>query len=256
MVGRIIGIGIGPGDPELITIKAVKALKTADVICVPKAHAEKPSMAFAMIKHILDERERPPEVLELVFPMTKDKSGLKRSWARNADIVAEKAKSGKVVAFITLGDPMFYSTFIYLYQSVKEGYPEIKLEIIPGIASLNACVASSGIPLAERDEAVVIIPSNLDSKRIEELAKYTDNLVFMKGAQHLKDLVPILERAGFTKNSTIILARRCTMPEEKVMIGKLVDAQSWDIYEDYFSMVIIKRSELQSNSKQGGVHYE
>ena len=249
LAGRVIGIGIGPGDPELITIKAVKTLKTADVICVPKAHTEKPSMALAMVKHILDERERPPKVLELVFPMTKDESELRRSWARNADIIAEKAKNGNTIAFITLGDPMFYSTFIYLYQSMKERYPEVKLEIIPGITSLTACAASSKIPLAERDEAIIIIPSDLDSKQIEEMAKYIDNFVFMKGAQHLKDLVPILEKAGFTKNSTIILAKRCTMPKEKVMIGKLVDAQSWDIYEDYFSMVIIKRSELQSKRK-------
>ncbi|MCP8307572.1 MAG: precorrin-2 C(20)-methyltransferase [archaeon] len=249
MAGKVIGIGIGPGDPELITIKAVKTLKTADVICVPKAHVEKPSMALAMVKHILEKRERPPEVLELVFPMTKDESELKRSWARNADIIAEKAKNGNTIAFITLGDPMFYSTFIYLYQSMKERYPEVKLEIIPGITSLTACAASSKIPLAERDEAVVIIPSDFDSKQIEEMAKYIDNFVFMKGAQRLKDLVPILERAGFTKKSTIVLAKRCTMPKEKLMIGKLIDVQSWDIYEDYFSMVIIKRIELQSNRK-------
>ncbi len=247
--GRVIGIGIGPGDPELITIKAVKALKTADVICVPKAHAEKPSMALAIVKHILDERKRSPEVIELVFPMIKDESELKRSWARNANIIAEKVKNGNTIAFITLGDPMFYSTFIYLYQSMKERYPEVKLEIIPGITSLTACAASSKIPLAERDEAVAIIPSDIDSKQIEEMAKYIDNFVFMRGAQRLKDLAPILERAGFTKNSTTILAKRCTMPEEKVMIGKLVDVQSWNIYEDYFSMVIIKRSELQSNRK-------
>lgn len=256
MVGRIIGIGIGPGDPELITIKAVKALKTADVICVPKARAEKPSIVLAMVKHILEEREKSPEVLELVFPMTKDESELERSWARNVDIIAKKAKNGKTIAFITLGDPMFYSTFIYLYQGIKEGYPNIKLEIIPGVTSLTACVASSKIPLAEREEVLIIIPSDLDSKRIEELAKYADNFVFIKGAQRLKDLVPILERAGFTKNSTIVLAKRCTMPEEKVMIGKLVDVQSWDIYEDYFSMAIIKRREFQSNSKQGGVRNE
>lgn len=253
--GRVIGIGVGPGDPELITVKAVKTLKTADVICVPKAHADRPSMALAMVKHIINERARPPEVLELVFPMTKDKIGLKRAWARNANIIAEKAKKGNTIAFITLGDPMFYSTFIYLCQSMKEECPEVKLEIIPGITSLTACAASSKIPLAERDEAVAIIPSALDSKQIEEMAKYANTLVFMKGAQRLKELVPILEKSGFTKNSTIALVRRCTMPKEKVMIGKLGDVQSWEIHEDYFSMTIMKKNELQSNSKQG-IRYE
>jgi len=249
LTGKVIGIGIGPGNPELITVKAIKALKTADVICVPKAHVEKPSMALAMVKHILEDREKSPKVLELVFPMIKDESELKRLWARNAAIVAEKAKNGNTIAFITLGDPLFYSTFIYLYHSLKERHPEIEIEIIPGITSLTACTASSKIPLAEKNESVVIIPSNISSKQIEEMAKQVDNIVFIKGAHRLKNLVPILERAGFTKSSTIVFAKRCTMPEEEVMIRKLGDMQNWDICEDYFSMVIIKRSEFQSNRK-------
>ena len=244
MAGKFIGIGVGPGDPELITVKAVKALKMVDVISVPKAHANTPSMALAMIKHILREREKPPELLELVFPMTKNEVEVKRLWAKNAGIVAEKVESGKNLAFITLGDPMFYSTFIYLFQSVKEEYPEVKLEIIPGVTSLTACAASSQIPLAENEEVVAIIPSDLNSKLIEETAKHADNLVFMKCAHRFKDLAPILERSGFTKNSTVALVRRCTMPEEKVIVGKLADVQTWKISNDYFSMAIVKRSEL------------
>ena len=123
---------MGPGDPELITVKAVKALKMVDVVSVPKAHANTPSMALRMVKHILAEREEQPEVLELVFPMTKDEVEVKRLWAKNAGIVAEQVESGKVVAFITLGDPMFYSTFIYLFHSLRQEYSEVKLEIIPG----------------------------------------------------------------------------------------------------------------------------
>ncbi|MEM3382931.1 MAG: precorrin-2 C(20)-methyltransferase [Nitrososphaerales archaeon] len=247
MAGKIIGIGIGPGDPELITIKALKALKTADVICVPKSRLEKTSMALSTIKHILEEREKYPEVIELIFPMIRDESELKRLWNKNAEIVADKVKKGDTLAFVTLGDPFFYSTFIYLYHRLKEMYPEIELEIIPGITSLTACSASSKIPLAEKNETVVIIPYNIGSKQIEEMAKYADNLVFMKGTKHIKDLVPILERVGFTKNSTIIFAKRCTMPEEKVIVGKLSDVQNWDICEDYFSMTVIKRSYFQNN---------
>lgn len=249
MAGKFIGIGVGPGDPELITVKAVKALKMVDVVSVPKAYADTPSMAFGMVKHILEEREKPPEVLELVFPMTKDELEVKRLWAKNVGIVAEKVESGKGVAFITLGDPMFYSTFIYLFQSLRQEYPEIKLEIIPGVTSLTACAASSQIPLAEKEEVVAIIPSDLDSKLIEETAKHADTLVFMKCAHRFKDLVPILERSSFTKNSTIALVKRCTMPEEKVIVGKLGDVQKWDIPEDYFSMAIVKRSELPINRR-------
>jgi len=249
LVGKFIGIGVGPGDPELITIKAVKALKMVDVVSVPKAHADTPSIALGMVKHILEERKKPPEVLELVFPMTKDELEVKRLWAKNAGIVAEKVENGKVIAFITLGDPMFYSTFIYLFQSLRQKYPEVKLEIIPGVTSLTACAASAKIPLAEKEEVIAIIPSDFDYKLIEETAKHADNLVFMKCAHRFKDLVPILERSSFTKNSTIALVRRCSMPEEQVIVGKLGDVQSWEIPEDYFSMAIVKRSELPINRK-------
>jgi precorrin-2/cobalt-factor-2 C20-methyltransferase len=251
VAGKFIGIGVGPGDPELITVKAVKALKTVDVVSVPKAHANTPSMALAMVKQILAERAKSPEVLELVFPMTKDAAEVKRLWAKNAGIVAEQVESGKVVAFITLGDPMFFSTFIYLFKSVRQEYPEVKLEIIPGVTALTACAASAQVPLAEQEEVVAIIPSDLDSKLIEETAKQADTLVFMKCAHRFKDLVPILEKSSFTKNSTIALVRRCTMAEEKVVVGQIGDVKDWEIPEDYFSMAIVKRSELLINRKRG-----
>jgi precorrin-2/cobalt-factor-2 C20-methyltransferase len=240
--GKFVGIGVGPGDPELVTVKAVKMLKMADVISVPKAHTDKPSLALAVVNEILKERENPPELLKLVFPMTKDDDRLKKAWARNARIIAEKARKGKIVAFITLGDPMFYSTFIYLCHCMQEEFPEVKLEIIPGVTSLTACAAGSKILLAEREETVAIIPSATNLLQIEKIAKHADNLVLMKGTQHLKDLAPILEKCGFTKNSTIAVFRRCTMPEEKVIVGKLGDVPNWDVHDDYLSMTIIKNS--------------
>jgi precorrin-2/cobalt-factor-2 C20-methyltransferase len=247
--GKFVGIGVGPGDPELITVKAVKMLKMADVISFPKTHMDKPSFALSVVNEILKERERPPELLRLVFPMIRDREGLKRAWARNAQIIAEKAKKGKIVAFITLGDPMFYSTFIYLYHSMQK---EVKLEIIPGVTSLTACAASSKIPLAEKEEIVAIIPSAIDSNQIEEIARHSSNLILMKGTQRLKDLAPILEKCGFTKNSTIALVRRCTMPEEKVIVGKLRDVPNWDIHDDYFSMIIIKSNENEPWKGEAG----
>jgi precorrin-2/cobalt-factor-2 C20-methyltransferase len=241
LAGRFIGIGVGPGDPELITLKAVKALQSADIICIPKSHANKPSLAFTLVKGILGQRKKAPEVLELIFPMTIDELNNKVLWVKNAAVIAAKVASDKVVAFITLGDPMFYSTFIYLYQSLKEEYPTVQLEIIPGVTSMTACAANAKIPLAEKEEVISVIPSDLDSKLVEETAKHADNLVLIKCAYRLKELIPIIERSGFNENSTIALVRRCTMPEEEVLVGKLGDVQNWDICEDYFSVAIIKK---------------
>jgi precorrin-2/cobalt-factor-2 C20-methyltransferase len=240
MDGKFVGVGVGPGDPELITIKAAKMLKTADVISIPKAHADKPSLALAIVKQIIEERPNPPELLELVFPMTNDEKELERLWSENVHIVAKKALTGKTIAFITLGDPMFYSTFIYLCQKMKEKHPEVCLEIIPGVTSLTACAAVSKIPLAEKNEVIAVIPSGVDPKQIGEIAKNANILVLMKGSKLLKKLVPVLENSGFTKDSTSVVVRRCTMPEEKVTIGRLGDVENWDIIDDYFSISMIK----------------
>jgi precorrin-2/cobalt-factor-2 C20-methyltransferase len=208
-------------------------------------------MALRMVKQILAERENPAEILELVFPMTKDELNNRKLWVENAAIVAAKAKKGNV-AFITLGDPMLYSTFLYLYECVKETYPEIELEIIPGVTSVTAAAASSKLPLAEKEEVVSIIPSDLTPARIEETAKHADNLVFMKCAHHIKEFVPLLLKSGFTKNSTVALVKRCTLAEEKVLVGKLGDVESWDITEDYFSVAIVKKSQVPIHWKQNG----
>ena len=251
LAGTFIGIGVGPGDPELITIKAAKTLKTVEVICVPKSHARKPSMALGMIKQILDERQKPAEILELFFPMTKDELNNRKLWVENAAIVAAKAKKGNV-AFITLGDPMLYSTFLYLYECVKETYPEIELEIIPGVTSVTAAAASSKLPLAEKEEVVTIMPSDLNATLMEKTAKYADNIVFMKCAHRIKEFIPILLRSGFTANSTVALVKRCTLPEEKVLVGKLGEVNRWDITEDYFSVAIVKKSQVTIHWKQNG----
>jgi precorrin-2/cobalt-factor-2 C20-methyltransferase len=247
-VGRFIGIGVGPGDPELITVKAIKSLQAVEVICVPKSKARKPSMALKMVKEILNERQKPAEILELIFPMTKDELNNRKLWMENASIVATKAKSGNV-AFITLGDPMLYSTFLYLYECVKETYPKIELEIIPGITSVTAAAAAAKLPLAENEEVVSIVPSNLNPAKIEETAKHADTLVVMKCAHHIKEFIPILLKAGFSSNSTIALVKRCTLPEEKVLVGKLNNVKDWDITEDYFSVAIIKK-------RQAPIHWQ
>ena len=251
LAGTFIGIGVGPGDPELITIKAAKALKTVDVICVPKSHARKPSIALSMVKQILDERKKPAEILELVFPMTKDQLNNRKLWVESAATVAAKAKKGDV-AFITLGDPMLYSTFLYLYECVKETYPEIELEIIPGVTSVTAAAASSKLPLAEKDEVVTIMPSDLNAALIRKAATHADNIVFMKCAHRIKEFLPMLYKAGFTENSTIALVKRCTLPEEKVLVGKLSEVNKWDITEDYFSVAIVKKSQVPIHWKQNG----
>jgi precorrin-2/cobalt-factor-2 C20-methyltransferase len=250
VTGKVVGIGVGPGDPELITVKAAKTLTSVDVICVPKARNDKMSTALTMIQPIINERKTKPEILDLIFPMTKEGPALQRAWATNAKKVAERAMRGKSVAFITLGDPMFYSTFIYLCQNIQNSFPEIPLEIIPGVTSLTACAATCILPLAEQDEAVVIIPYSFDQVQVGEISKHANNLVFMKGAPELKDMFAVLENSGFTEDSTVALIQRCTMPGEHVIVGRLGDVKNWKVKDDYFSMTFIKKKKFNGECKK------
>ena len=247
LTGKFVGIGVGPGDPELITLKAAKALHVADIICIPKTDVDKPSLAVTMIKPILMDRQVAPELLELIFPMTKDDISNQELWDKNAAIIAQKVDSGKTVVFITLGDPLFYSTFIYLYQSLQVRHPNVLLEIISGVSAFNACAASARVPLAEKDEFVTVIPSDLNEKLVEQAASFSDNLVFIKCAYRLKELIPTLKRSGFNDDSAVALVRRCSMPNETVTVGKLCDVLHWDISEDYFTIALVKKTSFIDN---------
>jgi len=141
---------------------------------------------------------------------------------------------------------MFYSTFVCLCQSIKAKFPNVPLEIIPGVTSLTACAATARLPLAEQNEALAVIPAGFDPKQIGELARNADNLVLMKGVQRIKELIPILEDAGFREDSTVALVRRSTLPEENVTLGRFADVKNWEIHDDYFSMVIIKKAKLNN----------
>jgi len=182
--------------------------------------------------------------------MSKEDIKVRKLWEQNAETVAQKVQDGKTLVFITLGDPMLYSTFIYLYQIIKENYPEVPTEIIPGITSFTAAAASARIPLALKEEVISIVPSNLKFKLIENTAKYSDNFVFMKCAHQIKDLIPALKQSGFSSDSTVALVRRCTLPEEQVFVGTLGSVENWKITNDYFSLAIVKRSQLKINWKQ------
>jgi precorrin-2/cobalt-factor-2 C20-methyltransferase len=126
---ELVCIGCGPGDPDLLTVKAVNAIKNADII------EGKSSIAFSVVSSILDKSKN-QEIINLVFPMTKDKDVLEPTWERNSKILADKVLSGKKVVYLTVGDPYLYSTWIYLHKKIEIKYPEIKITVIPGIVSM------------------------------------------------------------------------------------------------------------------------
>lgn len=157
MIGTLYGLGVGPGDPELITVKAFRKLKDAPVIAYPKRRRGSKSYAHRIVDVYLKPGEK--EMLGLVFPMTKDPDILEREWLKTVETVWGKLEQGKDVAFVTEGDPLLYSTFIHLMNLMKRRHPEVEIQTVPGISSINGVASRLGIPLAEGDDHIAIVPA-------------------------------------------------------------------------------------------------
>lgn len=147
----LIGIGVGPGDPDLLTVKAVKAIQNADIIMCPASNEDRPSIALSVVSSLIDKSQN-QEIVKLIFPMTKDKDVLEATWKKNAKIMAEKVLSGKNVVYLTVGDPYLYSTWIYMHKDLEENYPDMEISVIPGIVSMFTFASKVGVSIAEGAE--------------------------------------------------------------------------------------------------------
>lgn len=211
--GKFIGMGVGPGDPDLLTVKAVNMLNEVDVICAPKSAESKPSLAFSIVQNVLDNRSTNYETLEPLFPMIEDKDELKMYWNDAAESIIEKLDVGLDVAFITLGDPTVFSTFSYVFKIIKErGY---EVSIIPGITSFTGCAASAKLPLGEKDEIIVIVPKV--DERLEQILEHGDTFVIMKTSRHSDLLENTLNKDK--RDKKVVSVQDCSMDDEVVFNG-------------------------------------
>lgn len=225
--GKLIGLGVGPGDPELLTIKALNVLKKVEVICAPKSAVAKPSLALSIVQGFLEERDDEYEVLEPLFPMIEDERALNEYWDSAASLIIEKLDKGLDVAFITLGDPAVFSTFSYVQKRIMPQNWDV--EIIPGITSFTGCAATAGVSLGEKDEIIVIVPKVDD--RLERILEHSDTLVVMKTSRHSEILEEWVVKDKRDKD--IISVQNCSMKDENVFEGFVKNKK-------YFSTTIVK----------------
>ncbi|MEE9242251.1 MAG: precorrin-2 C(20)-methyltransferase [Nitrosopumilaceae archaeon] len=236
---ELICVGCGPGDPELLTVKAVNAIKDAEVIMCPTSKEGKPSMALSVISSLIDESQK--QIVNLVFPMTKDKEKLSITWENNAKILAEMVLSGKKVIYLTVGDPYLYSTWIYLHRELETKYPQIKVKVIPGIVSMFTFASKVGISLAEGAEKMAVIPSCYDLSRVKEIAKNCDTMIFLKDGRYFDQVIDLLREAGFSENSIFAIGQDLDTDQEivkKLTLGQVTD----EVFTTkYFSIMVVKR---------------
>ncbi len=212
--GKLIGIGVGPGDTELLTIKAANILSKIPVICSPKSSKEKDSIALSIIKPIIEDREDKDtlKILDPIFPMTEDKNILEKHWDDASRIISNFLDKGLDVAFITLGDPAIFSTFSYVQKRLFTDYT---VEMVPGITACTACASSIGKPLVEKNEVLSIVPK-IDN-RIESILTEGDSIVLMKPSRNTDELENIINFKSEEKE--VFSVEKCSMKDEKIIKG-------------------------------------
>ncbi|MCH8916202.1 MAG: precorrin-2 C(20)-methyltransferase [Thaumarchaeota archaeon] len=236
----LIGIGVGPGDPELLTVKAVKAIHNADIIMCPASNEDRPSIALSVVSSVIDKSKN-QEIVKLIFPMTKDKDVLKATWKKNAKIMAEKVLSGKNVVYLTVGDPYLYSTWIYMHRDLEENYPDMEISVIPGIVSIFTFAAKVGISIAEGSEKVAIIPSCYDLSSVKEIAKYSETMVFLKDGRYFDQVIKVLKESGFPDDSIFAIGQDLGTENEIIRKLTLGEVNDETLTTKYFSILVVKR---------------
>ncbi len=236
MKGKFYGIGVGPGDPELMTLKAVKTLERCACIAVPKTMEEKESLALSIARQVITEEK---EILDLVFPMTHNKEKLDQSWAAAAEKITGCLDQGKNVALITLGDPSVYSTCMYVLKKLQE--MEYEVEMIPGITSFCASAARAGISLAENRETLAVIPSAYDFTALDQVLDTFDNVVMMKVSAKLQQVKEKLYEKGLDKQ--VVTVSRCGLEGEKIHYG--LDGMEEESVSYFTTMIVKKNGRIQ-----------
>jgi precorrin-2/cobalt-factor-2 C20-methyltransferase len=225
MAGNLYGIGVGPGDPELLTLKAVKIMKECDVIAIP-AESKESCIAYLIAVQAVPELAF-KEILPVSMPMTKDKEVLRLSHEKGAADVIELLDSERKVGFLTLGDPTVYSTYMYIHNRVKlRGY---ETEIINGIPSFCAVAATLGISLAENKDQVHIFPASYD---LSDALSLQGTKIFMKMGKKLNEVRNKIKEAKLEA----YMVENCGMENEKIY--KTIE--EFPEEAGYYSLIIIK----------------
>ena len=231
--GVFYGVGVGPGDPELLTLKAARLLKKGGVVVVPQAAREQESLALAVAREHLSPACR---VLHLHFPMTRDENRLEDAWDEALASVRSFLDQGDDVLFLTIGDPMLYSTCIYVLERLQaRGYP---VQVIPGVPSFCAAAAAASFPLAKGDERIAVLPWHDKEEPAVSMLNRFDTVVLLKVASQLPRAVAALKEAGLLEQS--VLVSNCGRPDEAISFN-LEETARQETPPPYLSLILARR---------------
>ncbi|SDF07907.1 precorrin-2 C(20)-methyltransferase [Sporolituus thermophilus] len=235
-LGKLFGIGVGPGAPDLLTLRAIEILKSIDVVCIPRSKADNDSLALTVAGKYIPATA---EIMEVATPMTRDRQVLEAEWQRGAEKIAAKLTEGLNVAFITIGDAMLFSTYTYLLKKVCRLLPGIEVESVPGITSFAAAAAHLNTALAEGNEKLAIIPAVDDPGQLREVLRLFPNAVLMKVAGQYNEIVDVLTDMGLKDKAVYI--SRLGYPDQFVTDN--LDSMRQE-KRDYLSLILVKQGGL------------
>ncbi len=228
--GKLYGVGVGPGDPELLTLKAVRVIQEVDVIFAASSSKNDHSLAVEIAKpHIA----KFANIIFLSFPMTSDKKITQKAWDKNARQIADVLKQGLHIAFLTLGDPLTYSTFGYVLKSLNTVMPHADIETIPGITSFHAASARLNRTLVEAEESLLITSGAYGGEQLRNCPQSVQNIVMMKAYKNVCDINTALKDKGFRENSVAI--SRCGREGEEIIDNiDMLEARK----PDYWTLIL------------------
>jgi precorrin-2/cobalt-factor-2 C20-methyltransferase len=231
MSGRLVGVGVGPGDPELLTVKGLKALRGADEVFVPVGDTGEVGRAEATVREYLDSGR----IRRLLFALSDDATAREKNWADAAREVSGPLREGKTCAFATIGDPNVYSTFTYLARTVRVALPDADVRTVPGITAMQDLASRSGTVLVEGDEKLALLPFTAGEWRLREALDSFETVVCYKGGGRIGEVLGVAEAAG-RLDGAVYGARLGIEGEEVVPAAEMAGREG-----TYLSTVIFTR---------------
>lgn len=235
-------VGVGPGDPELITVKGLRAIQAANVIFVPRSRNNEESFALRIAQQWLDRSRQ--KVVSVALAMSRDKNESHTAWQKVADQIAENLaeiednQQEVHGVYLLLGDSMLYSTFTYIQTELLLRHSQIKMQFIPGITSFAATAAQAQVSLAQADEKIIIVPASeqIDSKQLRSLLTDFETVILMKVGTVLPQIIKLLEELELQER--VIFAEKVGMPEEYITqdLAALREKQN-----SYLSLLIVQQ---------------
>lgn len=229
MTGTLYGLGVGPGDPDLVTMKVLGLLRRLAVIAYPA-----PEQGASFARSVVASRLSPAQTeIAIRVPMTRAVAPAQAVYDRAADEIAAHLEAGRDVGVLCQGDPFFYGSFIQIFDRLATRFPT---QVVPGVSSLTACAAAAGTPLVTRDEILTVLPATLAEAALEKRLKQAESAAILKLGRHLPKVRRVLKRLRLSARASYI--EHASLESQKILALEAADPAA----APYFSMILVRRA--------------